>query len=161
MSRGDRRPGSREEERDLRRWGSLFLALSLLALGTGGCRLIGAGGPGPEPDPARETSVPMPRGLFQGFIEVEGGRVDGGLTLTPRDGSRLEGFFEAPPDLMATGSGRMDGDEITLQLRYEGACPGRMTLEGSWEAGVDRLSGVVRARDCTGQAQGTFLFNRY
>lgn len=161
MVEGVRRPRSRMEERDLPERGWIFLPLVLLALATGGCKLIGTGGSGLDPDATPEASVPMPQGLFNGFIEIEGGRVDGGLTLTPRGGSRLEGLFEAPSDLVARGSGRLDGEEIRLELSYEGTCPGRMTLTGLWAAGAERLSGVVKARDCTGQAEGTFLFNRY
>jgi hypothetical protein len=101
----------------------------------------------------------MPQGVFSGFLEIEGGRVDGVLTLTPRGGGELEGFFEAPPDLVAMGRGTFRQEELRLELSYEGACPGRMRLNGRWQKGSGTLSGSVRADDCTGRADGTFLFS--
>ena len=97
---------------------------------------------------------------LHGFIEIEGGSVGGILNLTPVGGDELEGLFEAPPDLTAMGEGSMDGNEVSLELSYEGACPGQMRLRGSWELESGRLSGVLRARDCTGEAEGTFFFQR-
>lgn len=138
----------------------IFLVLVLLSLAAGGCRLIGSGSPDPVSRPGPEAAAPQPSGPFDGFLEIEGGRMDGTLTLTPRGGNDLEGFFEAPPDMVAAGRGSARGDEINLELSYEGACPGRMRLRGSWDMNSGRFSGVVRARDCTGEAEGTFLFQK-
>ncbi len=139
--------------------GFLFLLLGSAVLS--GCTLIGSGGGG---DPGREGEAEvvagLPQGDFNGFLELEGGRVDGVLTLTPTGGSRLEGFFEAPPDLVAIGRGSLAGYELRLELSYEGPCPGTMDLRGRWEEAAGSLSGSIRARDCTGEARGTFLFRR-
>jgi len=136
----------------MRRQGILLFALFL---GLGGCQLVGSSGGSQAPS---APSGPLPQGKFQGFLEIEGGRINGDLTLTPRGGQDLEGFFEAGPDLVAAGQGSVSGSEFHLDLSYEGACPGKMTLVGRWEVGPGTLSGVVRADDCTGRAEGTFLF---
>jgi hypothetical protein len=94
-------------------------------------------------------------------MEIEGGRVNGILTVTPLGGNELEGTFDSAPDLLATGEGRVRGQEFSLNLSYEGACPGRMELLGIWEPASGEISGSVRASDCTGVAQGTFLFLRH
>ena len=136
-------------------------ALTLLAALTWSCQLVGGGGPVEPSQPRAEAPpvpVPVPAGAFFGFIEIEGGRVDGTLTLTPAGGPEFEGFFESPPDLVAVGRGRIREREIRLELSYEGACPGRMVLDGRWEDASGNLTGVVTASDCTGEARGTFLF---
>ena len=137
---------------------SRYFILFLL-LGLGGCQLVGSSGDPRAPEPSSEPTGPLPRGAFQGFLEIEGGRINGILTLTPRGGTDLEGFFEAPPDLVAMGGGRFREEEFRLELSYEGACPGKMTLVGRWQVGPGTLSGEVRADDCTGKAEGTFLFS--
>ena len=139
-----------------------LVLLSCLALSLAGCQLVGISS---EPSSPGVTEVhgqptePMPQGNFSGFLEIEGGRLDGTLTLTPRGGTELEGFFEAPPDMFAAGRGRYRDGELKLELTYEGACPGKMTLVGKWQEGPGTLSGSVRAKDCTGEAEGTFLFS--
>jgi len=153
----------REDLQESRNPGGLIRVLPLLVLllASGGCQLIGRGSPGPEAPRASEVSVPMPSGLFQGFMEMEGGRVEGSLTLTPRSGRELEGVFESPPSLVATGRGTVRGSDLSLELAYGGECPGRLRLRGSWEAVSGTISGRATARDCTGEAEGTFLFRRF
>ncbi|MGW8267200.1 MAG: hypothetical protein ACWGSQ_12600 [Longimicrobiales bacterium] len=133
--------------------------LGALILSVWSCQLVGGRRPADPSEPRAEgPSVPVPEGAFEGFIEIEGGRVNGTLTLTPTEGAEFECFFESPPDLVALGRGRIRDREIRLELTYEGACPGRMTLEGRWETGSGNLTGGVGASDCTGEARGTFLF---
>ena len=136
---------------------SRYLVLVLL-LGLGGCQLVGALGGFGGPDISSEPTGPLPQGAFQGFLEIEGGRINGELTLSPRGGTELEGFFEAVPDFKAMGQGSFSDEEFRFELKYEGACPGKMMLVGRWQAGPGTLSGSVRADDCTGKANGTFLF---
>jgi hypothetical protein len=141
------------------RWLWVLGAAVALSTGVWGCQLVGRGGPtspgisGPEAEP-----LPPPQGTYSGFMEIEGGRVNGTLTLIPSGGEEFDGFFESPPDLLARGQGRMRGLEFRLDLSYEGSCPGRMRLTGRVEAGSGDLTGAVRASDCTGAADGTFLF---
>jgi hypothetical protein len=136
--------------------------LGLLALGVAllwGCQVVGGWGfgeSGASLPGGSEASVP--HGEFEGFLEIEGGRISGTLTVTPSGGRRFEGLFKAPPDLVALGEGRIREREMRLELSYEGACPGRLTLDGRWEAATGNLSGVATASDCTGDAKGTFLF---
>jgi len=120
---------------------------------------VGGSPPSGAPDLGpRITPGALPQGRFEGFIEIEGGRVNGILTLTARGETDLEAFFESPPDMVAMGKGRMRGEELRLELTYEGSCPGRMTLLGRWEASNGNLTGSIRASDCTGEGEGTFLF---
>lgn len=135
--------------------GPMVLAAVLL-LAPAGCQLVGSSAPGREAD----VSAPPPQGVFRGFLEIEGGRMEGDLTIEPTGGGRLEGAFEAPPDLMARGTGRFRNGELRLELRYGGPCPGGMTLQGRWVSSPGTYSGAVEASDCTGSARGTFLFNR-
>lgn len=137
------------------RFGLLLLGAQL----TSSCQMLGGWGFGEGGDYSPSgTEVSVPQGDFEGFLEIEGGRISGTLTLTPSGGRRFDGYFEAPPDLVALGPGRMRERELTLELSYEGACPGRLTLEGRWEAATGNLSGMAWASDCTGIAEGTFLF---
>jgi len=133
--------------------------LVALILSGWSCQLVGGRGPAdPSQLRAEAPSVPVPEGAFEGFIEIEGGRVNGTLTLTPTEGAEFECFFESPPDLVAIGRGRIRDREIRFELTYAGACPGRMTLDGRWETASGNLTGGVGASDCTGEARGTFLF---
>lgn len=136
-----------------------LLGALVLGLALQGCVLVGSSSRSPLPEQSSELEGPLPEGVFRGFLEIEGGRINGVLTLTPKGGRELEGFFEAPPDLLAIGEGRFEDSELRLHLRYEGDCSGEMRLTGRWEEGPGTLSGKVRADDCTGRAEGTFLFS--
>jgi hypothetical protein len=52
----------------------------------------------------------------------------------------------------------MRGEEFRLDLSYGGSCPGHMRMVGRVEAGSGDITGSLRASDCTGDADGTFLF---
>jgi len=137
----------------------MALALGALAQAVSGCQLIGGSRSTIQGPPGDEAmTVPVPQGDFLGFLEIDGGRLNGTLTITPAGGVEIEGFLEVPPDMVAIGQGRMRDRDLRLELSYEGACPGQMTLVGRWVVGSGNLTGVVRARDCTGNAEGTFLF---
>ncbi len=145
-----------------RRRSIAFLCVALVTANAVGCRLVGRGGTAGTPSsPSQGASIPLPEGPFDGFLEIEGGRINGVLTVTPAEGNQIEGFFESSPDLVAMGRGRIRGEELWMELSYEGACPGRMEMVGKWEPASREISGSVRASDCTGVAQGTFLFRRY
>jgi hypothetical protein len=141
--------------RELRFMG-IVAAVSALAWG---CQLVGGkGSTGEGVSGADAPLMRVPQGDFEGFLEIEGGRVNGILTLATSGGDGFRGSFRSPPDLVASGRGRMRGREFRLELSYEGACPGRMTLVGRLEAASGDLTGSVKASDCTGVADGTFLF---
>lgn len=134
-------------------------AVTLLAAFAWSCQLVGGrSAPAPSQPGAEAPPTSVLEGMFRGFIEIEGGRVNGTLALTSTGEREFDGFFESPPDLVAIGQGRIRGREIRLELTYEGACPGRMRLDGRWEDASGNLTGVVTASDCTGEARGTFLF---
>lgn len=141
---------------------SFRLGLSGFAiLLAGGCQLVSGRTPDTGFDAAEDRSTaPVPEGRFEGFIEIEGGRVEGTLTLTPSGPLSFEGLFDSSPDLLARGPGRLRDRWVRLELSYGGSCPGRMRLDGRWRDEAGELSGSVEASDCTGEAKGTFLFLR-
>ncbi len=135
--------------------------LALVLVLVNGCQLVGGGGPRSAFDTAEDRSTASaPEGRFEGFLEIEGGRVEGALTLTSSGPLAFDVLFESLPDLVARGPGRLRDRWVRLELSYGGACPGRMKLDGRWEEELGRLTGSVEASDCTGVAGGTFLFIR-
>ena len=141
---------------------SFRLGLSGLAvLLASGCQLVSGRTPNTGFDAAEDRSTAsVPEGSFEGFIEIEGGRVEGTLTLTPSGPLSFEGLFDSSPDLLARGPGRLRDQWVRLELVYSGSCPGQMKLDGRWEEAEGSLTGSVEASDCTGVAKGTFLFRR-
>lgn len=141
---------------------ALLLHLAWVALlAIQGCQLVGSAGPDSAFENAEASSTAtVPEGRFTGFLEIEGGRMEGVLILTPTGGLAFDVLFESPPDLVASGAGRLREQWVRLELSYEGSCPGRMRLDGRWEEANGTLSGSVDASDCTGEAEGTFLFLR-
>ena len=145
--------------------GVVFLAL-LLSLGLGACQRVGVPRPGepppPEPPPAPETPTPReapdppPPGLFRGTLYIEGGRVPATLELTQEGGDRIRGLLASGMDLTARGEGRIRRGQVRLELSYEEPCPGVLVLRGYWDPESGVFTGNLRARDCTGEAQGTF-----
>ena len=82
------------------------------------------------------------------------------LLLLPESGGEGRAILEGPVEFRAEGPAVARGSEIRIELSYGGACPGTMTLEGSWDSDAGLFSGIVRASDCTGRGQGTFRFYR-
>lgn len=136
-----------------------FGLLFAVSLGISGCRLVGGQGPqGPGVEGPEALSAGPPLGSYLGFLEIEGGRVDGRLTVSDMAGGDFRGSFESTAGLIASGQGRTGGHGFQLELAYAGDCPGTMVLTGRWESATFRITGSVQASDCTGAAAGTFLF---
>jgi hypothetical protein len=128
-----------------------------------GCQVIG-GGPG---RPTRDRSPEAPGAefdpaegeVYQGYLEMDGGRVQAALQLV-RDGRRrVRGAFQGVSGVVADGEGVLRGETLSLLLTYGGDCPGRMELEGVWDRGAKVYEGRVEASDCTGSSSGTFSFS--
>lgn len=123
-----------------------------------GCQIIGGGSPGGAGEDA--WGFKPPEGVvYQGFLEMEGGRVPAALELV-REGRRgVRGALQAASGLRADGEGNLRGRTLSIDLTYGGDCPGRMSLEGDWDQEEQTYEGVVEASDCTGNSRGTFQFS--
>lgn len=133
----------------LRRWGRPA-TLTSLTFALTACSAIRFGSDEPVPDVA---------GSWVGSVEVDGGSQPGRLTLV-QENRRLEASLTVDDlGLTATGRGEIDRDgDVELDLRYATECPGTAALRGRFEAG--RLTGSMRASDCTGTYEGRFAFRR-
>ena len=126
--------------------------LALLTLLTTACGVIRFGG---DPPTVRVE------GSWTGVLEVEGQEIVGVLTLTQR--GRDLGVMFSSTGLIgpATGSGIVeDGGRVRLELEYNVQCPGTIVLSGAILDRDTRLRGSVAATDCTGDADGAFVFVR-
>jgi hypothetical protein len=115
---------------------------------------------GDRPPQIYETAFDPSEGdVYQGFLEMDGGRVQAALQLV-RDGrTRVRGALQGVSDLIADGEGTLRGQNLSLLLTYGGSCPGRMELEGVWDTEAEVYRGLVEASDCTGRSSGTFRFS--
>jgi hypothetical protein len=137
-----------------RRASGSLLVLSLL----GGCQIIGGGAPGGAGEDA--WGFQPPEGVvYQGFLEMDGGRVPAALELVREGGRRVRGALQAGSGIRADGEGSLRGTTLSIDLTYGGDCPGRMSLEGEWNQEEETYEGVVEASDCTGRSSGTFRFS--
>ena len=136
-------------------WAPRFL-ISLAALSLGACQVIGGSGAGPSPTDTGEFGTGE---VYQGFLEMDGGRVSAALEMV-REGRRgVRGALQATSGLLADGEGEVRGGTLSLNLSYQGDCPGRMFLEGEWDQDAKTYEGTVEASDCTGNGRGTFSFS--
>ena len=126
--------------------------LALIALVTSACGVIRFGG---DPSAVRLD------GSWTGALEVEGQEVVGVLTLSQRGRDLRVRFSSTGLIGQATGSGRIeDGGRVRLELKYNVQCSGAMVLSGAILDQDTRLRGSVTATDCTGAAEGAFVFAR-
>lgn len=125
--------------------------LVLIVLVTPACGIIRGG----------DTSAVRLDGSWTGALEVEGQEVVGVLTLSQR-GRDLRARFSSTGLIgQASGSGRIeDAARVRLELKYNVQCPGAMVLSGAILDQGTRLLGSITATDCTGDAEGAFVFAR-
>jgi len=123
-----------------------------------GCQMIGGSGSGPYgPEaPGAESSQGV---VYQGFLEMDGGKVLAALEIIQEGRRNVRGALQASSGLMAEGEGQLRGETLSLELAYGGDCPGRMSLEGEWDQDEGSYEGTVEASDCTGKSQGAFRFS--
>jgi len=91
---------------------------------------------------------------YTGIATLSGRRVP--VVLEVRTGTNGDVSAELRiPDLEmeAAGTGAWKGTHLTLELAYDDACPGTVRLEVEQDP-RGRLAGTLRARDCTGEAEG-------
>jgi len=94
-------------------------------------------------------------------LEVEDQEIVGVLTLSQR--GRDLGVMFSSTGLIGhvTGSGIIEnGGQVRLELEYNVQCPGTIVLYGAIIDQHTRLRGSVTATDCTGDAEGVFVFAR-
>jgi len=154
--RRERRRGVRLVPRDRSgpsRWVHCFV-LAFTALSLGSCQIIGGSGPS-----GVESGGSGGGEVYQGFLEIDGGRVTAALELIRAGRSDVRGALQATSGLLADGEGKLRGRVLTLDLSYEGECPGRMSLEGEWDREERTYQGTVEASDCTGGGRGRFSFS--
>ena len=130
----------------------MILRLSLLALLTTACGVSRFEG---DPPAVRVE------GSWTGTLEVEGQEVVGVLMITQR-GRDLGVMFSSTGLIsQAIGSGTIeDGGRVRIELKYNVRCPGTIVLSGAIINRDARLRGSVAATDCTGEADGAFVFAR-
>ena len=126
-----------------------LVLLSLVITACGGIRFGG------------DPPVVRLEGSWSGALEVEGQEIVGVLTLTQR-GRDLGVMFSSTGLIgQATGSGTIeDGGRVRLELEYNVQCPGTIVLSGAILDRDTRFRGSVVATDCTGDADGAFVFAR-
>ncbi len=141
--------------------GALGAAKVLLALtitSVIGCQVIGGGPRDRSPEAHRPELDPADGDVYQGYLQMDGGRVQAALQLV-RDGRRrVLGAFQGVSGVVADGEGVLRGEALSLLLTYGGDCPGRIELEGVWDQDARVFEGTVQASDCTGSSFGTFSF---
>lgn len=126
--------------------GGLLLILS-------GCMAVGGSGP------ASPGSGPQQGVVYHGSLFLDGGDVTAALEIA-REGRRdVRAALQATSGLLADGKGRIRGDDLSIELVYGGQCPGAMELNGKWDQEAGTYQGELSAQDCTGKAEGTFLFS--
>ncbi len=151
----------RRRSRGLRAPPGILLRLLPLAFTIGACQMVGEGRTTIPTPVEAGPAPPGPEGTYGGHLNIDGGEVPASLTLIREGSGKLLGFLELPSELEAQGEGEVSGRSFRLELSYGGECPGRMVLVGRWEPGAEILTGVVRASDCTGKAEGSFRLSAH
>lgn len=123
-----------------------------------GCQLIGRGAPG-RADVGPGEEAPAGGAVYQGVLTLDGGDLTAALQLTSLGRREVRANLQTSSGLLADGQGITRGDNLLLDLTYQGECPGRMILEGAWNQEDQIYEGQVQAEDCTGKGTGTFRFS--
>ncbi len=108
------------------------------------------------------TIAPVPErmlGVYRGTLQVESERLPATLELT-RSSRGLAGHLEVEDRLDARGSGEGKADGFSLGLSYESGCQGHLVLSGNLSEDGSRVTGSIRAEDCTGVLGGSFSLTR-
>lgn len=162
MKTGRSRPVRRQDSPGEGWTPGLAVPVLLLLLALAGCQRVGMPRPEPpapgepEEEPAPLSPPPeAPVGFFRGDLVVEGARTSATLEIQEaRD--EIRALLAASPDIRAEGEGRFEDQQLRLELTYQDPCPGIIVLEGRWDPDTGVYAGTLRARDCTGEAEGTF-----
>lgn len=98
-------------------------------------------------------------GTFRGILNVDGQPFQAQGTVT-QHGADLTVVLSLSSGLEARGEGRVEGRAVRMELGYRSECPGTLLLEGALAEEDERLAGRLEARDCTGEARGSFQLDR-
>jgi hypothetical protein len=134
------------------------LAVAALICGCGAIRF--ESDPEPAPPPPPPPSLPMLAGDWAGVWEIEGQRIQGTLVMQQAGTDLKATFSSSALGGAAYGTGSLDGERIQLELKYNLSCPGTARLTGDLQGQGTQIEGALSATDCTGKADGTFVFAR-
>lgn len=134
----------------------IFSSGIALVLLLGGCASPGPRGNGATVSP---EEVPSLAGSYQGMLNMEGQPFQAGGHVM-QEGSLLTVVLSLGSGLDARGEGRVEGRKVRMELDYGSGCPGTLVLRGTLTEEGRRLTGQVEARDCTGEATGSFHLDR-
>lgn len=139
-----------------RRLPPLFLTLPMaLAAVLSGCTRVGAPAEASPAAPvARAPEAEAAPVRYTGIATLSGRRVPVVLEVRPEGGDDVAAQLRIPElEMAAAGKGSWRGSRLTLELAYGEGCPGSVRILVERDP-VGRLSGTLRARDCTGEAEG-------
>jgi len=129
---------------------SLVIAMLVAAAG---CSRVGA--PAVQPYGGPSGSVVTVRSL-SGVATLAGQRLLVVVEVATDSRGRGSGHLEIPDlSLTAEGTATLGEDDLELDLRYGGDCPGRLRIRGKRTSGGNRIEGTLTAEDCTGKESGT------
>ncbi len=138
---------------------SATLALVLFA---SGCTLVrGVSTPG-GPDGAPSVEVAGAENAetmrtYGGSVTFDGNRISILLELVGVDSDFSARLSIPSLDLDAGGAGKVEGEQLSVELAYAGTCPGQLRLSGRFREGMRRIEGRLTASDCTGEEEGAVV----
>ena len=127
-----------------------------------GCTLVrGATTPGgPDSAPAEEVAGAENAETMRsygGSVTFDGNRISLVLDLVGADSDFSARLSIPSLDLDADGAGKVEGEQLSVDLTYAGACPGELRLRGRFRQAMRRIEGRLTACDCTGEEEGAVV----
>lgn len=134
---------------------SLLASALLLGASASACTRVGVPAGGEPPPPEAEPPSAQPTQVrYTGIATLSERRVPVVLELRTGGGGAVMAQLRIPEmEMLATGEGGWRGSRLTLELAYDTGCPGSVRIDLE-QGPAGRLSGALRARDCTGEAEG-------
>ena len=136
--------------------------MSALVLFASGCTLVRGGTTpgGPDGAPAAEVAGAENAETMRsygGSVTFDGNRISLVLDLVGVDSDFSARLSIPSLDLDAGGAGKVEGEELSVELSYAGTCPGELRLSGRFREGMRRIEGRLTASDCTGEEEGAVV----
>jgi hypothetical protein len=142
--------------------GRRVAVMSALVLFASGCTLVRGGTTPSGPDGAPAAEVAGAENAetmrsYGGSVTFDGNRISLVLELVGVDSDFSARLSIPSLDLDAGGAGKVEGEQLSVDLSYAGTCPGRLRLNGRLWEGMRRIEGSLRASDCTGEEEGAVV----